>query len=156
MLVRVIYNKDSNVIMTLTRGASQMRGSESFMAVSNKTMSRPRQESSCTHCTHFTNCCLQTHDTVLTQTTALLIYVLQQRKLSVVVRWRPSFECRPLGAERTNAHSRFCIGGPAAENDVGWLCKCERLPQFAAIAKKNDGLATDGPPHAAASRHYTR
>ena len=44
-------------------------------------------------------------DALLAQTTGPLIYVLHQRKSSVAVRWHPSFGCRPLGEERTNAHS---------------------------------------------------
>ena len=56
-------------------------------------------------------------DALLPSTTARFLYVLEQTKSSVVVRWRPSFGYSPLRVERTNARSGYFISGLTAESE---------------------------------------
>ena len=108
----------------------------------------PHQESSCTHFTNFSPIVGFKHfDTLPPQTTVPLIYVLQQRKPSVVVRWYPSFGCCPLWAERTNAHSGFFIGGQRLRTTVArsWWRRAKPL-----TCNADDADAMSGSTHAAA------
>ena len=66
----------------------------------------------------------------------------------MVVRWTPSFGCRALGEERTNAHSGFFIGGTMAENDGRWQLLETR--QSRSLAMQDDADAMGGAAHAVA------